>query len=142
MWYFNTGLPRFFCWVALLVLQLKYFKLLNKNNLFLFLWSKQRKFQSQRGGLPHSTVPCPFLVMPSTRVISDKYQSFSHWFDSAKVCTMRVQIAPLATQEEGTQLIWSSHLGCVQGTASETSRRNLIRLPTLNTVLRRKWQPT
>ena len=31
-------------------------------------------------------------------------------------------------------------VGCVQGSALEESWRNLIRLPTLNTVLPRKWQ--
>ena len=32
--------------------------------------------------------------------------------------------------------------GCVQGSTSGTSQRNSIHLPTLNTVLLRKWQPT
>ena len=43
--------------------------------------------------LPHSTVPCPILIILNTKLGSDKYKVFlSHWFDSSKVQTHEVQI--------------------------------------------------
>ena len=43
---------------------------------------KQGIFQSQMLGLPHSTTPCPILIMPSAWLGSNKYQFLrSHLFD-------------------------------------------------------------
>ena len=47
-------------------------------------------------GLPHSTDPCPILVMPSARPGSDKYEFLSHWFDSTRARTHEVQIPPIS----------------------------------------------
>ena len=53
---------------------------------------KQGKFQSQAIGLPHSTAPCPILIMQSARLVSYKYQLLRHWFDSTRVRSHEVQI--------------------------------------------------
>ena len=45
---------------------------------------KQRKF-------PHFTVPFPILVMPSTRLSSDRYQFLCPWFYSTRVRTHEIE---------------------------------------------------
>ena len=40
------------------------------------------------------TSPCPILIMPSTRLGSDKYQLYSHCFDSTRVRKLRSGFEP------------------------------------------------
>ena len=53
---------------------------------------KQGESQSWTIALSHFTVSCCMLMMPGTRLGSDKYKLLSHWFDSTKVQTHDVRI--------------------------------------------------
>ena len=62
--------------------------LLGYNEYSYITWSpgcSGKKFQSRLIGLPHSTAPSPCLVIPSTKLCSDKYKFLNHWVDSTRV---------------------------------------------------------
>ena len=68
------------------------------------------KFQSWTLGLPHSTAPCPILIMLNTRLGVDKYKFVSRCFDSTWFEPTKLRCHDLPKFETDAHLIQPSRL--------------------------------
>ena len=89
---------------------------------------RQEKFQSWTIGLPHSTAPCPILIIQTTRLGNDKYKFLSHCFNLIMVLNPRVS-NPTAYQNQkaDAQLVRPSRLA-----RNAMSVRRLSRWPVIH----------